>query len=506
MAEDLGNYIGWGLIGTPDGIECKGGGCIQHVDLRTILDLDNRHIEIFPGTEILCLFREIRNGHVVYYYLLYRYAREIRSGRPGTFYGSVLVAVERFIDAEKAWSILYGLSNYLENFLDADKRFRGSILNIPLPEPEEIKDLSRFIRPGPAPGLKKTGACFHPLSGKEELAKSEFFQTASEILSSGIFNRVYGAESPQIIQRLRSRNTLPFIYKDTLWQNLKIEAQTLELQQLQLKYQEESERSKENADRHGKELKKTAHSLEQLRHEHAVVLKDAGHKLDLARQEISRLQKKMAHGAGRLPPTNQPSYPHHVRKTEKFVLRKRSVWIGAGIAGILLLSYAAWRQLPGSGHSLQTSYPRRDSTALIKLEPLKIISYKPDLQLQKLAFMYCEEMKNTANQYQADTVSTLLTRLKEAGMENDSSYIKLNSLFHNYGLTGLTLSELAISWYTVKKGDYSPALVLKHLKTAHPGIQFPLWFDASFLAINELQADSRLRTGTKFTILLPAGK
>lgn len=511
MATDLHNHIGWGIIGTPDGMECKSGGCIEKFDIRRMVDLDNRSIEVLAGTEILSLFREIRNGHPVYYYLLYRYAREIRTGRPGCYYGSVLVTVSNTLAGAKAWTLLCRLSNYLETFLDANKRFKGSLAQIPLPEPDEISSIRNDLQPAALYAPQESKSCFIPVSDKGEGAAAEFFDQAMQVLSSGTYNRIYGSASTEIILQAKSRHTLTYIHKHTIVQNQKIEIQQTEIKRLQVRNEEELSRSKALEEEFRKELKRAAHALDQFRHENAALLKEAEHKLEQARAENSRLRKKLTHIPSPVQKVKEKAV-HRILPEQLPALSKSAGWIAFALVSLVLL-YFSINGLPGFRHTPvnpPAAPPVSTDSSLSAGKPAvkfsRPVPSRPDPQLQKLAQMYCEEVHAAQNLYNADTIRYYLDHLRAAGMERDSSYRQLMSIFNNYGLTGFPLSAVKAFKYKVQKGDNSTSLVLKHVKRSYPDALTYARFDTSFMSINGLQPGSRLKMGTVFTLLLPVKK
>ena len=112
--KDLTDYgIGWAIIGTPDGMQTKNSGCISNFDIGSLVDINNLVIMPFEGSDILCVYKENRGSSFITYYIFYRFAKEINTDRPGTFYGSVLVVVNNFVRGDIAFKFLKETSKYI---------------------------------------------------------------------------------------------------------------------------------------------------------------------------------------------------------------------------------------------------------------------------------------------------------------------------------------------------------------------------------------------------------
>src|SRR5690242_15939299 len=91
--------VGLSLIGTPDGFESASVGMTERLNIGRKVDLDNSVINILPDTDILMVRREIENTRFLTYVTYYRFAKEIKTSRTGSFYGSSIV-FENFIPNE----------------------------------------------------------------------------------------------------------------------------------------------------------------------------------------------------------------------------------------------------------------------------------------------------------------------------------------------------------------------------------------------------------------------
>ena len=237
MAEDISKILGWAYIGTPAGMQSKRGGCISDFEIGPITDLDNRYIEIYPNTEILCQHWELRNNLPVTYYILYRFAREINAGRHGAFYGSVLVSVRYELEPALVYSILTNLAESLAHSLDDNQRFKTNITSLELPEPPQLRQLSQSLTKVSIISLAAAdNSCFLKLNRpdlpKEQAAikaGADFFRYGSKLQASKIYNRVYGSANPEIIKYVQERKSLKVLDFNTLIYELSIEKKNDEI-------------------------------------------------------------------------------------------------------------------------------------------------------------------------------------------------------------------------------------------------------------------------------------
>jgi hypothetical protein len=127
--------VGISLIGTPDGFESLSIGVTERINMGHKVDLDNSVINIFPDTDILMVRREIENTRLLTYVTYYRFAKEIKTSRTGSFYGSSIV-FENCIPNE--FQFIYQTLEYLADTLkkfcvhQSENRFYRHIHDIEL--------------------------------------------------------------------------------------------------------------------------------------------------------------------------------------------------------------------------------------------------------------------------------------------------------------------------------------------------------------------------------------
>jgi hypothetical protein len=88
--------VGISLIGTPDGFESVSIGASKSINMGRKVDLDNSVINILPNTDILVVRRDFENARLFTYVTFYKFAKEIKTSRTGSFYGASIL-FENFV-------------------------------------------------------------------------------------------------------------------------------------------------------------------------------------------------------------------------------------------------------------------------------------------------------------------------------------------------------------------------------------------------------------------------
>ena len=112
----MANLLGLGVFGTfgqPYGFQQAFNLDVQ---FSHSLDLEPNEIELFPGTELFAVKREIVRGVYSMCFCMYSYAREMNANRSTTFLGSCIVLQQVYIDADKIYEMLRELhQDLIEN-------------------------------------------------------------------------------------------------------------------------------------------------------------------------------------------------------------------------------------------------------------------------------------------------------------------------------------------------------------------------------------------------------
>lgn len=217
------NIIGWAIIGTPDGMQTKNGGCISKFDIGGLVDINNLVIKPFPNSEILCLLREIRGGSFINYYVLYNHAKEIKTDRPGTFYGSVLVVVNNTIKGEVALQALREMSNHLSTYLTPDQRFTTNIYNIELPTPKNLDAILNSLQPiSQIPTVGILEGIVSLQNGNNETLSGFLNFAINPELAKG-FSRIYASSNKEVLGFVKERGKIIPVDPKTVELQIKIE-------------------------------------------------------------------------------------------------------------------------------------------------------------------------------------------------------------------------------------------------------------------------------------------
>ena len=83
--------IGISVIGTPNAFEILSGGIAKNLPIEPKVDLQNSLINVFPNSDILMARREVEGKNIYFYFVYYRFATEMSTSRPGSYYGSAVV-------------------------------------------------------------------------------------------------------------------------------------------------------------------------------------------------------------------------------------------------------------------------------------------------------------------------------------------------------------------------------------------------------------------------------
>lgn len=139
--------VGVSLIGTPDGFEAASIGASQSVSMGHKVDLDNSVINILPNTDILVVRRDMEGPRSQTYVTYYRFAKEIKTFRTGSFYGCSIL-FENFVPTRIAFAfnLLTELADRVSQAcIDPDEnRFHSHIEPALL---DNLKDDGRVLDP-----------------------------------------------------------------------------------------------------------------------------------------------------------------------------------------------------------------------------------------------------------------------------------------------------------------------------------------------------------------------
>jgi len=197
--------IGFAVFGTSDGLQCKNYGIISGYDISKTIDLVSTNIRIYKGTKLNLVKREKIKNRLVTYYIKYGFAKELKTNREGTFYGSLLVLVDSKADGYKINKFLDDLNSRIELYVDSDSRFIKNINSIEIDLPE-YDDLMNSIQPinDDVEHIGKDKSIIS-LKSDERSAVADFFNTAINVSITKIYKDVYSTSSVKILEYARGK-------------------------------------------------------------------------------------------------------------------------------------------------------------------------------------------------------------------------------------------------------------------------------------------------------------
>jgi len=516
MAEDISKILGWAYIGTPAGMQSKRGGCIADFEIGPITDLDNRYIEIYPKTEILCQHWELRNNLPVTYYILYRFAREMNAGRHGAFYGSVLVSVKYELEPTLVYGILTNLADKLGQSLDDNQRFKTNITLLELTEPPGLRHLSLSLTKLSIISSAAGNSCFLQRNRpyiKNEQANlkmgADFFEHGNRLQASKIYNRVYGSSNPEIVRYVQERKSLKILDFNTLSYELSIEKKNDEISDLSKKL-DETKLSLVFSEVQLNDLKVQSDSLEQESKRRILNLENQlceAQKTMPAGVDHEDMTQKSLHKNSQEPiPRQEKSKKKNYKNNEALKNSKNvrsnevkdtqhqlyilwlnyKIYLFAGVVLISLSCFLAYSEYPGlfkSGsntenasdvNAVTTNEPQNTKASQSSVIPVVPLTFASDrtLQVQPNPVSSSNTFspvnpKIIINQNVRGPFKTSDDRVL-AQKADLSKPIPLNQGVKKSKEVGSNKeSDVKRMTYTVQKGDYSLAIILKHINKLH---------------------------------------
>jgi len=203
--------LGFSIMGTPGGFEIINAGMSKGVLEAKKVDLDNSLINVWPDTDIVMAFRELVGGSVHRCYVYYRFATEIATTRPGSFYGSVLLLIDSTAHPEALWRGLTDLADIVkENCLTADSKFHRDINSLSYDVPASIQSLASNLTPSRelASLSSETGFLFLL---DEVRTYPQFFETFDHDESLKAFQKIYASSAAAVFNDVVEKGRLPVV-------------------------------------------------------------------------------------------------------------------------------------------------------------------------------------------------------------------------------------------------------------------------------------------------------
>lgn len=566
MSNNL-NTIGWAIIGTPDGMQTKNGGCISKFDIGGLVDMNNLVIKPFPNSEILCLFRENRGSSFINYYILYNYAKEIKTDRPGTFYGSVLVVVNNIIKGDIALQALREMSNHLATYLTPDQRFTTNISNIELPTPKNIDAILNSLQPIsqiPTVGNLEGIVSLQNVSN-ETLAGFLNFATKPKIARG--FSRIYATASKEVTSFVSERGKIISINPENV--ELKLEIEQLKsdnntLRAARKALQNEKENNENSLNGKIEVLSRTVESLqsnikglnEQLlqyvdSNKLISIIRERESQIDLMNTTITNLKKKLNNTEEnyrnekiRREEVEKNRRQKQTTKTETYVQssqhsqdKQTSIKVSSRpkrkgfdsfaeelmnnplsifkrtkfflIFFLFLFGVFGIYKLSTllSFHNIEDEYSQntQEQTPVQITTPQALQKAKEeDIAAAKAeAQSFFEDAKTKNNVYDPNKLAALLASLTTLGLTADSSFTNLNKISNNYGLTNFSYNDLERRTYQIQKGDSSIKAIESHIYSIDEEAKKMKGFLPTLRAFNQINSGYKFKTGNSLFYYVP---
>ncbi len=527
--------IGWAIFGTSDGIQAKSDGCISGFDITNFVDVNNVVIKIFPNTQMLSVFREIRNGDLVTYYIKYGFANEIKTNRPGTFYGSALVLVNSQVKSDIAVQFLDELNRHLTQKYINNGRFTQNVSTMGLPTPSSYELVSQSLQTINQANIKigkKEGIV--RLKNFNNNMQSDFFNFSLNPKLTNHFSRIHATADNEILDYTKKKGVVVQINPGTY--ELKLEIENLKSRYNKLK--DESQRNINQFNNNETKYKQSIDDLEiryknlddknkNLRDEiennrnnnkyknqiseQKTDIKNLNSKIrELESQLRQRIQtpKKNANKPERVNVTKQPINKGQRKNkqkkkssslnsfAEKFMNNPLSIFKNFKMFLILgFLGVLSFGMFKGYEYMNFTEVPTITNTNET-VKPEKKIDLKGDILSKSDAF-YNDAIKSNII-YEPNELNEIMTELAKLNLSNSIQYDNLKKIYSNYGLTGLPFKELEKRTYTIKSGDNSIEKITQNIYNTNGGNSGKEYKMVSFS--NKLRAFNSINTAYVFTV------
>lgn len=566
MSNNL-NTIGWAIIGTPDGMQTKNGGCISNFDIKGLVDINNRSIKLFPNSEMLCLFRENRGSGFINYYVLYNYAKEIKTDRPGTFYGSVLVVVNNIIKGDIALQALREMSNHLSNYLTPDQRFTTNISNIELPTPKNLDAILNSLQPiSQIPTVGNLEGIVSLQNGNNETLSGFLNFAINPKLARG-FSRIYGTANKEVTSYVRERGKIISINPENA--ELKLEIEQLKSDNENLRTAGQSlQREKEiNENALTGKLESLNRTIESLQAtvkglEERLLQYGDSNKLDGIIKERERQIDRMNSTITTL--NNRVKNAEENLRTEKQLRQQAERNKGQSVTKIVTVSHSSQHHSQHQQTSIQesgkkkrkgfdslaeelmndplsffkrikfflilfvvlfgafgiyklstlfTSHDNEDQYSQNIQEEVPIQSTAPQATPQPkeeelaavkaAANSFFEDAKTNNNVYDPNKLTALLASLTTLGLKADSSFENLTKISNNFGLTNYAFNDLDKVEYQIQKGDSTIKAIENHIYAIDEKAKNMKGFLPTLRAFNQINTGYKFKAGNSLIYYVP---
>lgn len=205
-------HLGYGIFGIPEGLQVRGFGFVQGMDIGGMIDLPNRSITTFRGSGIYGAIRSTIEGLPVIILTRYEFAKEINADRSGAYYGSFVALRGITAPVDVLYTMLSELLANVRLYVSKEEhRFQGHLDQMGIRIPFEYYSLKESLTSSPDFDVKRDKKGFVILNADEQSARSFLFHTLSPEGELSQFEKIYASVNPKVIQDVRDKNQLTII-------------------------------------------------------------------------------------------------------------------------------------------------------------------------------------------------------------------------------------------------------------------------------------------------------
>jgi len=217
----MANMLGLGVFGTfgqPYGFQQAFNADCQFI---RSLDLDTSEIDMFPGTELFAVRREVVKGVYSVAFCMYTFIREMNANRNTTYLGSCIVLQGVYVEAEKIYKLLRELhTDLIENIQNVNNntiQVRQAV-NLVVREPAQFQSIKFSARSIDDTPYYTTGIN----AGKRYFISTEHIESSGQVVTffdEALKNyndsdSLYFTFSEKIINAVNKKSTLSILNWD----------------------------------------------------------------------------------------------------------------------------------------------------------------------------------------------------------------------------------------------------------------------------------------------------
>ncbi len=178
----MANVLGLGVFGTFGQPYLFQQAFNAECQFAHTLDLDSSEIDMFPGTELFAVRREVVKGIYSVAFCMYTFTREMNANRNTTFLGSCIVLQGIYVEAEKIYKLLRELhTDLVENTQNVNNNTiqARQVVNLAVREPAQFQSIKFAAKSIDDTPYYSTSA----EAGKRFFVTTEHIESASQVIT-----------------------------------------------------------------------------------------------------------------------------------------------------------------------------------------------------------------------------------------------------------------------------------------------------------------------------------